>query len=300
MGGFIDKIFDDVLGDPFGSYAQASAAEGAAQTQAAMADQGIAEQRRQFDLARQTLNPYAQAGLAAIGADGGSQMSYGGNAGMFPTINGMSGGGSGQIVGQIQGNSGFFGIPGNKSTIQPQQQQRLGGLPGYAQAGGQAFGMQQDFLGMNGAQAEQSFIDSVLNSNQFNYMTKQGEEAILEHARATGGLRGGQVQSALAQFRPQLLNQLLEQKYGRLGGISGLGYDATGNLAQLGQASAAGQASAGLQTGNAVAGLLGDKGNALAQGAILGQGGAAGSWAGLSGLANAGANVYGAYQGDRR
>ena len=84
---------------------------------------------------------------------------------------------------------------------------------------------------------------------------------MLQNASATGGLRGGNVQGALAQFRPQLLNQLIEQQYSRLGGLT-----------SLGQASAAGQATAGMQTGTNIANLLGQQGQALAGGA-MGKGG---------------------------
>lgn len=59
----------------------------------------------------------------------------------------------------------------------------------------------------------------------FQALAEQGQEAILQEASATGGLRGGNVQAALAQFRPNLLNQFITQQYERLGGISrgGLG-----------------------------------------------------------------------------
>jgi hypothetical protein len=91
-------------------------------------------------------------------------------------------------------------------------------------------------------------------------MTQQGENAILQQGAATGGLRGGNVQGALAQFRPQALSSLINQQYGRLGGIT-----------QMGQASAAGVGAAGMQTGQSVAGLLGQQGSAVA-GGILGAG----------------------------
>ena len=91
-------------------------------------------------------------------------------------------------------------------------------------------------------------------------MTEQGENAILANASATGGLRGGNVQSSIAQFRPQLLSSMIDTQYNRLGGI-----------ANAGQASASGQAQMGQQSSANISGLLGDQGaaqagNALAQG----------------------------------
>ena len=80
---------------------------------------------------------------------------------------------------------------------------------------------------------------------------------MLQRASATGGLRGGNIQGALAQFRPQMLNSLIEQQYGRLGGMTALG-----------QQSAAGVGAAGQQTGVNVANLLGQQGAAQAGGQI--------------------------------
>ena len=78
------------------------------------------------------------------------------------------------------------------------------------------------------------------------------------------------MQAALAQFRPELLNDLVQQQYGNLGGIAGAGLQTAQNAAQMGQASAAGQAAQGIQSGNAIAGLLGEQGAATAGGMIAG------------------------------
>jgi hypothetical protein len=70
-------------------------------------------------------------------------------------------------------------------------------------------------------------------------------------------LRGGNVQAALAQFRPQLLNQLIEEQYSQLGGLT-----------NIGQSTAVRQAAAGQQTGQNVANLLANQGAALAGGQL--------------------------------
>ena len=107
-------------------------------------------------------------------------------------------------------------------------------------------------------------------------MAQQGEEALLQRASATGGLRGGNIQGALAQFRPALLSNLIEQQYGRLGGMTALGSETTSNLARLGQASAAGTGAAAQTTGTNVATLLGQQG-AAAAGAEIAKGKAFGA-----------------------
>jgi hypothetical protein len=130
-------------------------------------------------------------------------------------------------------------------------------LKPYTEAGIPALEQQQALLGLKGPEAEQAAIDRITGGSRFQEMTKQGEEAILSRASATGGLRGGNVQSALAQFRPQVLNQLIEEQYGRLGGMT-----------TLGQRSAAGVGAAGMETGSNVANLLGQQGAARAGGEL--------------------------------
>lgn len=127
----------------------------------------------------------------------------------------------------------------------------------YVQAGQGAIGQQQAILGLSGPAAQKAAISGIENSPYFKSQTKQGETAILQNASATGGLRGGNTQGALAQFRPALLNQLIQQQYSNLGGLS-----------SLGQASAAQQASNAQQTGTDIAGLLAQQGAAVAGGQL--------------------------------
>lgn len=127
----------------------------------------------------------------------------------------------------------------------------------YVTAGNQAIGAQGNLLGLGGAAKQQAAIAGIENSPYFQATAKQGEDAILQNASATGGLRGGNTQGALAQFRPQLLNQLVQQQYSNLGGLT-----------QIGQASASGQASAGVNTGSNISNLLGQQGQAIAGGQI--------------------------------
>lgn len=132
----------------------------------------------------------------------------------------------------------------------------------YVSAGTGALGAQQNLLGLGGAGAQQQAINALSSSPQMQAMLQQGENALRQNASATGGLRGGNTQAALAQFRPQLLNQMIQQQFSNLGGLS-----------QLGQASAAGQASAGMQTGANIGNLL-QQGGAAQAGAAMAQGGA--------------------------
>lgn len=123
----------------------------------------------------------------------------------------------------------------------------------YIEGGTTAFGQQGALIGTKGPAEQQAAIQALEKTPAFKALMRQGEGAILSNASATGGLRGGNVQGALAQFRPNLLAQMIQSQFQNLGG-----------LAQMGQASAAGQAVAGQNTANAVSSALGDIGAANA------------------------------------
>ena len=183
MSGIVKSV-GKVVGTITGSTQQAEAAQQAAGVQAGMAQQGVAEQRRQFDKLVELMSPYVSAGTSALA-------------------------------------------------------------------------QQQALLGLGGEQAQQQAIGAIERSPFFASMAQQGENAMLQQASATGGLRGGNVQAALGQFRPQLLNQLVQQQMANLGGLT-----------QIGQASAAGQSTQGMQSAGAIGNLLAQQGAAIAGGQL--------------------------------
>lgn len=83
------------------------------------------------------------------------------------------------------------------------------------------------YAGMTGEQAQAAAIEKISASPILQELMAQGEMGILQNASATGGLRGGNVQGALAQFRPQMLQQEIERQYARLGGLSSVGQQST-------------------------------------------------------------------------
>lgn len=133
-------------------------------------------------------------------------------------------------------------------------------LKPYSDAGIKSLTSQQDLLGLNGNSAQQTAIDTLKNSSQFNALKAQGENSILQNASATGGLRGGNTQAALAQFSPALLNQLINDQYTKLGGITSIGQNAAAGSGNQGMQSAGSISSLLQQQGAAQAGL------AMAQG----------------------------------
>lgn len=130
-------------------------------------------------------------------------------------------------------------------------------LAPYVSAGTGALGAQQNLIGLNGNGPQQDAINALQASPQFTSALKLGENRILANASATGGLRGGNTQAALAQFSPALLSSLINDQYSRLGGLTSIGQNA-----------AAGVGNAGMATGNNVAQLLANTGSANAGAAL--------------------------------
>lgn len=180
----LGRAIGKVVGGITGASDSAKGAERAARIQAASAQAGIDEQRRQFDALIELMTPFIDAGTGAIDA-------------------------------------------------------------------------QQDLIGLSGPQAQQEAIDTLSASPQFLSLVDQSEESLLQNASATGGLRGGNIRNALAQFRPQILSQLMESQFNKLG-----------QLSHMGQASAAGQGAAGLQVAGNIGNLLNQQGAARAGGVM--------------------------------
>jgi len=153
-------------------------------------------------------------------------------------------------------------------------------LKPYIETGTTALSRQAALMGLGGEEAQRTAITALEQGPEFATLAQQGENAILQSAAATGGLRGGNVQGALAQFRPQILSGLIEQQYNRLGGLATTGVNAatgvgtagmqTGqNISNLyGQVGAA-QAGAALQRGQVWGNLIGDAGLLVGRGAAL-------------------------------
>lgn len=267
--GSILGVGSSLLGGIMGS----DAADDAASAQSASAAAGIAEQRRQFDAVQKLLSPYANTGTDALNAQR-VLLGLGSGAGA-PQRDAIYQ----ELLPQFtKAATAPTWVPGY--DVGPETT-----VPGYWQQG-QSGSIDQ--AGLEAAvnarlaqykptvspqQEQAAAIAQLESSPYFQSVSRQGEDAILQNASATGGLRGGNVQAALSQFRPQLLQQLIDQQYTRLGGLTSVGQNA-----------AAGVGNAGMSTGNNVAQLLGQQGAAQAGAAVAG----ANAWTGaLNGINSA-------------
>lgn len=138
-------------------------------------------------------------------------------------------------------------------------EQQRGLLNPYVEAGEGALQAQQALTGALGPEAQAAAYQQIQNSPGFQSALQQGETSILQNASATGGLRGGNVQGALAQYSPQLLSQAIDQRYSQLGGLT-----------NLGQASAAGVGAGAMGMGQSMGNQMAQMGQAQASN-ILGQ-----------------------------
>ncbi|UOF77221.1 putative ejection protein [Caudoviricetes sp.] len=195
-----------VVGSVLGGALKSKGERKAATIQANAAQQGIDEFRSQL-----SLNEQRQLEAQRANRDFQlSQMDY--NRGL--QLNNLN-----KFTGQVGAQQDYV-----KSLFNP-----------YSQGGTNALQAQQNLLGLGGADAQSAAIAQLNNSPYMQELMKQGESAILQNASATGGLRGGNTQGALAQFRPGMLNQLIQQQYANLGGLSAMGFNANSQLGQYGQ-----------------------------------------------------------------
>lgn len=136
----------------------------------------------------------------------------------------------------------------------------------FVDAGQGALGQQRDLLGLNGNDAQQGVISGIQNSPLFQNQIKLGENSILQNASATGGLRGGNTQAALAQFSPAMLSAEIQNRFQQLGGLVNIGQNAAVGSGNAGQAATSGVNAQLAQIGAS------QSASALAQGRATSQG----------------------------
>lgn len=137
----------------------------------------------------------------------------------------------------------------------------------YRDTGAEALGGLGDLVGVNGDDAQLASIAGVRSDPFYQSLYRNGEEALLQSAAATGGLRGGNMQRGLADFGADTLMKAIERQLASLGGLAGMGLGSTEAVANFG----AGKA-------NAITELLGQQGQARASGLLTRGGINAANW----------------------
>lgn len=185
--------------------------------------------------------------------------------GLFSFVGGLFGGGSQKKASQ-KATDALVAAANRGIDIQNQQYQqtRADYMP-YTQAGNAAMAdLSQLVTGYDGNSA--GLTARIKADPLYESLYRNGEEALLQNAAATGGLRGGNTQRGLADFGADTLSTVYQQILGNLGGVAGMGLGATGSVAGFGANAANATTDLTGQIGQAQANNFLAKGRINAQG----------------------------------
>jgi len=126
----------------------------------------------------------------------------------------------------------------------------------YSEIGLSALNRQAGLAGLMGEEDQNRLIAGIEADPLYQAKVRAGDEAVLRNASATGNLRSGNAQSALATQNQNLLSNEIENNYNRLAGLTGLGFQSRNSDA--------------MYTGQGVNGLTGTLGT-QASGLIAGE-----------------------------
>lgn len=154
----------------------------------------------------------------------------------------------------------------NQQSIEMSRPYREAAIPALAQ--------QQALLGLSGQAAQQSAVDSIMDSPGQRFIRQRTQRNLLQNAAAIGGIGGGNIRSALVEQGAGFAAQDLENHFNRLQALSFGGQQAATNqaglssnlISQAGQAQAQGVIDAQRARAGAAGQLLQIGGGALAGG----------------------------------
>lgn len=111
----------------------------------------------------------------------------------------------------------------------------------YSAVARMALPQQAALAGLGGEEAKQRFVSNIEGDPLYQAKLRAGEQAVLRNAAATGGLRSGSSNAALAQMNQLLLGKEIQDRYQQLAGLSGQGF-----MGQQAESTFGGQALGGL------------------------------------------------------
>lgn len=106
-----------------------------------------------------------------------------------------------------------------KSTYEP-----------YAEVAEQALGAQAGLAGLQGTGVQRQMVSDIQADPLYQAKIREGEEAVLRHQAATGGLRSGAASQNLAALNQAALSQEIAGRQQQLAGLSGQGFMGTSGL----------------------------------------------------------------------
>ena len=130
----------------------------------------------------------------------------------------------------------------------------------YIDAGRAGLSGLQNLIGLGGQDAQRTAIGEIEGGAEFGALTRSGENAILQNASATGGLRGGNIQRSLHGYREELLSSLINRQVGRYENLSDQGLNASTSSGQIGAGIASQTSELQAQGGSLIAQLRAQRG----------------------------------------
>lgn len=211
-----------------GAAIASSGAKSAANAQAAANDRAIAAQQAQQAQMRSDLAPWTNAGNSALE----QQMA----------LLGLGG----KAAGAVDWAKYVNGTADALAQWQTDPNERAkwnNDIAAFGQFHWNNDGRQRDLTpytstGTDGSAVQASAIEQLKASPLYQSLFRNGEQAILQNASATGGLRGGNTQASLANFGRDTLASVIENQLNRLGGVSTAGQNSAAMVGNAGQNSA--------------------------------------------------------------
>lgn len=181
--------------------------------------------------------------------------------GLFTFLGGLFGAGSAKKASKNAEAAQLDYLNRALTAEQQQNAQSRTDLAPWRDAGGAALVQQGDLTGIHGNDPQAAAIAQLQASPLYQSLYRNGLEANLQNASATGGLRGGNEGRSLADFGADTLSTTIQNQLGNLGALSGQGLQATNSTVSSGDALT-----------QAIAQILGNQGQVRA-GGILTRGG---------------------------
>ncbi len=229
-----------------GSIAGGVLANQGAQSQASAAERSsaaaIAEQRRQFDITRQTLQPWVSAGSNAVNrlqfllGLGPTSNTWSGGGGVGPTVSPTSVGG--RTLNLMPNRFGRFALPGDTGFDVPE-------LPTTPPGGG-APAAPAPIPGDYGSLMRDFSIADFETDPGYAFRLAEGQKALERSAAARGALFGGGTLRGLTRYNQDFASNEFTNAYNRFQQNRATRYNQLASLAGLGQVSAGQLANAGM------------------------------------------------------
>ena len=253
-------LFGSIIGTAtsiLGGNAQKKAADKAADAQVKAAQLAIDEQRRQFDVTQDNFAPYLGAGTSALG--------------QISSLLGISSPGSSTVDWEAYARANpdvldYYTSHNGRDLFTKGDSMSLAD---YGKAHYDTYGSPQGrdltpftttIGASDGLAGQAAAIDALKASPLYQSLYRNGEEAILSNAAATGGLRGGNTQSSLYNLGADTLSNVIQNQLANLGGIANMGMGSAGQLGQFGATAASNIGNSLTQQGQAQAGAALTKG----------------------------------------